>query len=50
MDIPSRLTSKGQVTVPKPVRDALGVEAGDLAEFGLGALNRRLAIIGAPLS
>ena len=30
MDIPSRLTSKGQVTVPKPVRDALGVEPGDL--------------------
>jgi ribonucleoside-diphosphate reductase beta chain len=30
--------------------DALGVEEGALAEFGLGALNRRLSIIGAPLN
>jgi ribonucleoside-diphosphate reductase beta chain len=30
--------------------DALGVEDGALAEFGLGALNRRLELIGAPLS
>ena len=29
--------------------DALGVDAGALAEFGLGALNRRLAIIGIDL-
>jgi ribonucleoside-diphosphate reductase beta chain len=29
--------------------DALGVEPGALAEFGLGALNRRLALIGVPL-
>jgi ribonucleoside-diphosphate reductase beta chain len=29
--------------------DVLGVEDGALAEFGLGALNRRLALIGAPL-
>ncbi len=29
--------------------DVLGVEPGSLAEFGLGALTRRLAIIGAPL-
>jgi ribonucleoside-diphosphate reductase beta chain len=28
---------------------ALGVEPGDLAEYGLGALNRRLMLIGAPL-
>jgi len=28
--------------------DALGVDEGALAEFGLGALNRRLAIIGIP--
>jgi ribonucleoside-diphosphate reductase beta chain len=31
------------------VADVLGVEAGALAEFGLGALNRRLALIGASL-
>ncbi len=30
--------------------EVLGVEDGALAEFGLGALNRRLAIIGAPLT
>jgi len=29
MDIGAKMTSKGQVTVPKVVRDALGIEAGD---------------------
>ncbi len=29
MDAVAKLTSKGQVTVPKAVRDALGVAAGD---------------------
>lgn len=29
------LTSKGQITIPKPVRDALGIEAGDRLEFFL---------------
>ncbi len=27
------ITSKGQITIPKPVRDALGVETGDRVEF-----------------
>ncbi len=27
------LTSKGQVTIPKSVREALGVDAGDRVEF-----------------
>ncbi len=27
------ITSKGQITIPKEVRDALGVEAGDRVEF-----------------
>jgi antitoxin PrlF len=27
------LTSKGQITVPKPVREALGVDSGDRIEF-----------------
>jgi AbrB family looped-hinge helix DNA binding protein len=31
------LTSKGQVTIPKPVRDALGLAAGDRVEFAFGS-------------
>lgn len=30
------LTSKGQVTIPKPVRDALGLATGDRVEFAIG--------------
>lgn len=33
MDVAARMTSKGQVTVPKVVRDALGIEAGDEVLF-----------------
>jgi antitoxin PrlF len=33
MDIPATLTSKGQITVPKPVRDALGLKEGDRVLF-----------------
>ena len=28
-----RVTTKGQVTIPKEIRDALGIEAGDEVEF-----------------
>ncbi len=31
----SRLSSKGQVTVPKKVREAIGVRPGDLIEYRL---------------
>ena len=31
----STMTSKGQITVPKPIRDALGVEAGAQMTFEL---------------
>lgn len=27
------VTSKGQITIPKPVRDGLGVDTGDRVEF-----------------
>ena len=27
------VTSKGQITIPKPLRDALGVDTGDRVEF-----------------
>lgn len=33
MDVAARVTSKGQVTVPKAVRDALGIEEGDAVVF-----------------
>ncbi len=29
----ARITSKGQITIPKEVRDRLGVEPGDALEF-----------------
>lgn len=31
----SRLTSKGQVTIPKQIRQVLGIEPGDQVEFEL---------------
>jgi len=33
MDAAAKVTTKGQVTVPKAVRDALGIEAGDEVIF-----------------
>jgi antitoxin PrlF len=33
MDVAAKVTSKGQVTVPKAVREALGIEAGDDVVF-----------------
>ena len=33
MDAAARVTSKGQVTVPKAVRDALGIKEGDEVVF-----------------
>jgi len=33
MDVAARLSSKGQVTIPKAVREALGVEEGDPVIF-----------------
>jgi len=29
----AKLTSKGQITIPKPVRDALGINPGDRVNF-----------------
>ncbi len=34
------VTSKGQVTIPKPIRDRLGIERGDAIEFELAADGR----------
>jgi antitoxin PrlF len=33
MDVAARVTSKGQVTLPKAVRDALGISQGDAIVF-----------------
>ena len=35
MDVAARLTSKGQVTLPKAVREALGLHEGDQVVFRL---------------
>ncbi len=36
MEMANALTVKGQVTIPKRVRDALGLKPGDLVDFVLG--------------
>jgi AbrB family looped-hinge helix DNA binding protein len=36
----SAVTSKGQVTIPKSIRDLLGVVPGDAVEFSLGGDGR----------
>ena len=36
----TRVTSKGQVTIPKPVRDRLGIKPGNAVEFALAADGR----------
>jgi AbrB family looped-hinge helix DNA binding protein len=33
MDVAARVTSKGQITIPKAVRDALGISEGDQVVF-----------------
>ena len=33
MDVAARVTSKGQITIPKAVRDALGIAEGDEVVF-----------------
>lgn len=33
MDLAAKVTSKGQITIPKHVRDALGIEEGDEVVF-----------------
>jgi antitoxin PrlF len=43
MDVPARITSKGQVTLPKPVRDALGVAEGDQVVFRVEGRRATLA-------
>lgn len=35
MDLAAKVTSKGQITIPKHVRDALGIKEGDQVVFRL---------------
>lgn len=39
------VTSKGQVTIPKEVRQALGITPGSKVEFGLDGSGARLKLI-----
>ena len=39
------VTSKGQVTIPKRVRDALGITPGSKVEFDLAAGGARLKLV-----
>ena len=43
MDVAARLTSKGQITIPKAVRDTLELEAGDQVVFRLEGARAILA-------
>ena len=43
MDVTARLSSKGQLTVPKAVRDALGLNEGDQVVFRVQGRRAMLA-------
>jgi antitoxin PrlF len=43
MDVAAKVTSKGQVTVPKAVREALGVSDGDTVFFHIDGNRATLA-------
>ncbi len=43
MEAASRVTSKGQITIPKAVRDALGLGEGDAVVFRLDGSRAMLA-------
>jgi len=49
MVVGSRVTSKGQVTIPKAVRDALGIDTGDTVMFsiedGVATLRRTAGLL-----
>lgn len=46
----STLTSKGQVTIPKKIRDALGLAPGSVVEFGIANGDIVIRKSGKPLS
>ncbi|HEY8230932.1 MAG TPA: AbrB/MazE/SpoVT family DNA-binding domain-containing protein [Rhodanobacteraceae bacterium] len=42
------VTSKGQVTIPKRIRDELGIAAGSKVEFDLAGSGARMRLVGKP--
>ena len=42
----STVTSKGQTTIPKPVREELGIRAGDVLEWDVQQQHVRLRLVG----
>lgn len=38
--MPATVTSRGQVTIPKPIRERLGIKAGNAVDFQLAADGR----------
>jgi len=42
--MPTRVTSKGQVTIPKRVRDRLGIQPGNAVDFELAADGRVILV------
>lgn len=48
MDL-ATLTAKGQVTIPKGVRDALGLKRGDLVSWELEGESVRLKVVSSPI-
>ena len=50
MEQRARITSKGQVTVPKKVRDALGVRAGDSLVFEVEDGGAKVRVVRKPVS
>lgn len=43
------VTSKGQVTIPKRIRDELGIAAGSKVEFELAGGAARMRLVGTPV-
>lgn len=46
----ARVTSKGQITVPKEIRDALGVRAGDSLIFEVENGGAKVRVVRKPVS
>ena len=50
MEIAAKMSSKGQITVPKSVRDALGIGEGDIVVFRVEGNRAVLARAGLPVA